>query len=120
MYENARNEFLEGLCPQVRPLIAAVMECECGCEALDLLYSRQRTWMETADIAYHMRQPVEQIVTVLERLHYFLVLDRRDIFGMVFYHLTKNQEILQALDQYWTCRELWRSRWQETQDALKL
>lgn len=115
-----REEFLEDLCPGVRPIIAAVMECECGCEALDLLYNRPRTWLETTDIAYHLGQPVDKTIATLERLHYFLVLNRRDIFGIAFFHLTENQEILQALDQYWTWREVWRSRWQQTQDTLKL
>lgn len=115
-----REEFLEDLCPSVRPIIASIMECEGGCEALDLLYKRPRTWLETADIAYHLGHPVDQTAATLERLYYFMVLKRRNIFGIAFYHLTENQQILEALDQYWTWREVWRSRWQQTQDALKL
>lgn len=114
-----REEFLQDLCPSMRPIIASVMECDCGCEALDLLYKRPRAWLETADIAYHLGQPVDKTAATLERLHYFLVLNRREIFGIAFYHMTDNQEILKALDQYWTWREVWRSRWQETQSALK-
>lgn len=115
-----REEFLNDLCPNVRPTIASIMECECGCEALDLLYKRPRTWTETADIAYHLRQPVEQVAATLERLDYYLVLNRRDIFGMAFYRLTEDLGILHALNQYFIWREVWRSRWQQTQDALKL
>ena len=115
-----REEFLDDLCPRVRPIIAAIMECECGCEALDVLYSRPRTWTETADLAYHLRQPVEQVVPTLERFLSVGVLSRRDLFGMVFYRLTEDQEMRQALDQYWTWREVWRRHWQETQNALKL
>lgn len=115
-----RQEFLEDLCPRVRPIIASIMECECGCEMLDLLSSRPHTWMETADIAYHMRLPAEQIVATLERLQNYMVVNRRDIFGMVFYHLTENEEILEALDQYLTWRGVWRARWQQTQNALRL
>lgn len=114
------EEFLNDLCPNVRPIIAAVMECKCGCEALNVLYNRPRTWTETADIAYHLRQPVEVVAATLEQLNYFMVLSRRDIFGMEFYRLTENKDILHALDQYWTWREVWRSRWQETQNVLKL
>lgn len=113
------EEFLDDLCPHVRPVIASIMECEGGCRALDLLYSRPRTWLETADLAYHLQQPLEQVIPTLEQLVYFRVLSRRAIFGMAFYRLTEDEEILQALDQYWTWREVWRARWQETQVALK-
>ena len=60
------------------------------------------------------------VVPTLERFLHVGVLNRRGIFGMVFYRLTEDPAMREALDQYWTWREVWRSHWQETQHALKL
>ncbi|MBI4674535.1 MAG: hypothetical protein HY741_23055 [Chloroflexi bacterium] len=114
------EDFLDDLCPRVRPLVAHILSCGCGCAALDLFQNRPRTWNETADIAYHLQQPTEEVIQDLNLLADLGVIDRRDSLGMTFYRLTEDKEILQALDQYWTSREVWRARWQETRVALEL
>lgn len=114
------EDFLDDLCPRVRPLIEHILNCGCGCEALDLFQNRPHTWNETADIAYFLQLPTERVVRTLDLLSELKVIECRDVLGTTFYRLTEDSEILDRLDQYSTWREVWRSQWQEMQNALKL
>lgn len=120
MSDKTQDEFLNDLCPRIRSTIVHIMNCDCGCEALDLFQKRPRTWNETADIAYLLKRSAQEIVPTLNHLLAFKVIQQREISGTPFYRLTENTEILEGLDQYWTWRDVWRSRWQEIQSSLRL
>lgn len=120
MYDKTQEEFLKDLCPRVRAIIEHIMDCSCGCEALDLFQKRPRSWNECKDIAFYLKRPTEDVASTLNLLHDLGAIQSREIFEMTFYHLTDDSEILEALDQYWTWRELWRSRWRQMQSSLKL
>lgn len=120
MYDKTCDEFLKDLCPRVRPLIAQIMACECGCELLDLFQTRPHTMLELADVIYHVNLPRETVVSTLELLQALRVIERREILDTTFYRLTHDTEILAALEQYWTWRQVWQGRWQEVRDALKI
>ncbi len=58
MDEITRQELLDELCPRLRPIVQRMMDCPCGCETLDFFRYRTHVWLESADIAHHLRQPV--------------------------------------------------------------
>lgn len=110
---------MSDLCPRARPLIVQVMDCACGCEALDFFRTRSRTWLEVADIAYYMSQTEKEVAVALHALTHIGVTERREIFDTAFYSLTRNAEVLEALDQYWLWREEWNARWRRVNGTLK-
>ncbi len=120
MDEKTRQEFLDELCPRVRPLAARVMDCACGCEALDLFRYRTRVWLETADIAHYLKQPIDHVVAALDDLTEIGILERRDIFGMAFYGMTQNEAVLNALEQFWAWRDEWQARLERVKGMLQL
>ena len=42
MDEITRQELLDELCPRLRPTVQRMMDCPCGCEALDFFRYRPR------------------------------------------------------------------------------
>lgn len=114
-----REEFLSDLCPRVRPLIVQLMDCACGCEALDFFRTRSHTRLEVADIAYHMSQTEMEVAVALRALTQIGVVERQEIFDTAFYSLTRNAEVLEALDQYWLWRDEWNARWRRVKGTLK-
>ncbi len=107
MDDKTRQEFLDELCPRLRPMALRVMECTCGCEAIDFFRYRTRAWLEAADIAHYLQQPVDQVAAALNLLTVIGILEQRDIFGTVFYAMTQDEEILNVLDQFWAVRDDW-------------
>lgn len=120
MYDKTRDEFLNDLCPRVRPIIAQIMECECGCELLELFRTRPRTLLELADVIYHAKLSSEDVSRALEQLHTLAIIERREVLDTKFYCLTQEAEIIAALEQYWTWRQVWQARLQEVRGALKI
>ncbi len=120
MDEKTRQDFLDELCPRLRPIVRRVMDCACGCEALDFFRYRTRVWLETADIAHYLRQPVDQVVAALNLLTAIGILERRDIFGIAFYTMTQDEEILNALDQFWAVRDDWYAHLEQVKGTLRL
>ncbi len=120
MDEKTRQEFLGELCPRLRPLALRMMECPCGCEALDFFRYRTRVWLETADIAHYLHQPIDRVIAALNLLTEVGILERRDIFGVAFYGLTHNEEILNALEQFWTWRDDWLAHLERVKGTLQL
>ena len=121
MDQTMRQQFLDELCPRLRPLIACVMNCECGCEALDFFRHRPLTWLEASDIAYHLRQPYDQVVAALNQLTALGILERFTVLGSwTFYGLTQSAEILNALEQFWAWRDDWHMRMEQVKHELQL
>lgn len=120
MYDKTREEFLNDLCPRVRPLVAQIMECGCGCELLDFFQTRRHTMLELADVIYYAKLPAENVVSTLELLQVLAVIQRREVLDTAFYRLTEDAEILAALEEYWMWRQVWQVRWQEVRGALKI
>ncbi|MBI4790365.1 MAG: hypothetical protein HY782_25310 [Chloroflexi bacterium] len=121
MRDQTQQDFLNALCPKLRPLIARVLECDCGCQVLDFFRQRPRAWLQMSDIAYHLRQTPQQTIVILNVLveqgivEHFTVLNR-----WTFYGLSQRHEILRALDQFWTWRDHWHARMEQVKDALQL
>lgn len=120
MEEITGQEFLNELCPLLRPVARRVMECPCGCEALDFFRFRTRVWLEAADIAHHVRQPVDQVIVALNLLGELGILERRDILGVAFYGMARNEQILNALEQFWAWRDDWHMRLERVRGTLQL
>ncbi|MDL1894710.1 hypothetical protein FBQ82_00410 [Anaerolineae bacterium CFX7] len=120
MYDKTRDEFLNDLCPRVRPLIAQIIECECGCELLDVFQTRPRTMLELADVTYHVKLSQTDVVPTLELFQALAVIERREILDTTFYRLTQDAEIIAALEQFWTWRQVWHANIQEVRSALKI
>ncbi|MCC7165613.1 MAG: hypothetical protein IT331_24160 [Anaerolineae bacterium] len=120
MHNKTRDEFLSDLCPRVRPLIAQIMQCGSGCELLDFFHTRPHTMLELADVVYYAKLPVENVVSTLELFQMLAVIERREILDTAFYRLTEDVEIIAALEQYWTWRQVWQGRWQDVRTALKI
>ncbi len=114
------QEFLDELCPRLRPIARRIMSCTCGCEVLDFFRYRTRVWLEAADIAYHLRQSTNQVVAALNLLTAIGLLERREIFGVAFYAMTQEQEVLNALDQFWAVRDDWYARLEQVRGTLRL
>ena len=121
MNESTRQELLSELCPRLRPLIARVMECECGCEVLDFFRQRPLAWLEAPDIAYHLRQSQAQVIEALNQLTEAGILERFTVLSRwTFYGLARNAGILQALEQFWSWRDDYSTRLERAEGALKL
>ena len=121
MDESTRQELLDELCPHLRPLIARVMDCECGCEVLDFFRQRSLTWLEASDIAYHLRQSPAYVIEALNQLAEVGILERHTVLSRwTFYGLARNAGILQALEQFWSWRDDYHARLERAEDALKL
>ncbi len=120
MYDKTRDEFLNDLCLRVRPLIAQIMHCECGCELLDVFQTRPRTMLELEDVIYYAKLPSENVATTLELFQMLAVVERREILDTTFYRLTQDAEIIAALEQYATWRQVWYANMQEVRSALKI
>jgi len=114
------TDFLNELCPRLRPMIARVMDCSYGCETLDLLRLRQRTWLTASDIAFHVNAP---IAIVQEALALFVstgIVERHDVMQWSFYAITHDQRMRIALEQFWLQRDGWRDRVAQVQETLRL
>lgn len=120
MYDKTRDEFLNDLCPRVRPLIAQIMECECGSELLDIFHTRPHTALELADVIYYAKLPAENVISTLELFQWLAVIERREVLDTTFYRLTQDIAVIAALEQYATWRQVWQGRWQEVRSALKI
>ena len=121
MPNKTQQEFLNELCPQLRPLIARVLECDCGCQALDFFRRRPRVWLEVTDIAYHLRQPHPRTMATLNRLTEAGILECFTVLNTwTFYGLSQRHEILQALDPFWVWRDHWNAHVEQIKDALQL
>lgn len=117
---SAREEFLNDLCPRIRPVVAHLMECDCGCAVLDFFRQRPLTWLQASDVAYHLRQPHQVIAETLNQIAEAGLVERRNILNSTFYGLTKNENLLNALEQFWVWRDDWRSRVESVRVALQL
>jgi DNA-binding IclR family transcriptional regulator len=121
MHDKTQQEFLNELCPHLRPLIARVLECECGCQTLDFFRRRPLAWLEASDIAYHLHRPPNETTEILKRLTEAGVLERFTVLdSRTFYGLSQRHEILQALDQFWAWRDHWDAQLEQVKDALQL
>jgi hypothetical protein len=114
------TEFLNELCPRLRPLITRVMDCPCGCETLDLLRLRARTWLTASDIAYHVNASIEHVQVALELFVSAEIVERHDVMQWTFYALARDEGIQTALEQYWLQRDDWRDRVTRMQETLHL
>jgi len=120
MDEVTREKFLEELCPRLRPLIARVMECSYGCETLDLLRLRARTWLTASDIAYHVNAPLAPVQEALALFVSAGIVERHDVMRLSFYAITSNGRMQIALEQFWLQRDDWRDRVAQVQETLRL
>lgn len=120
MDEVTRQQFLDELCPQIRPLIARLMDCACGCEILELFRRRPLTSLQASDIAYHLRLPQPQVIEGLSLLVDAGVIECRGILDFTFYGLTHDSEIQRALEQFWVWRDHWRTRLERVRSGLQL
>ncbi len=120
MGEKTRQVYLDELCPRLRPIAQRVMDCPCGCEALDFFRYRSRVWLETADIVHYLGLRLDQGVAALNLLTELGILERRDIFGVGFYGLTHDEQVLNALEQFWAWRDDWHTRLEQVKDTLQL
>lgn len=121
MDQTMRQQFIDELCPRLRPLIGCVMDCECGSEVVEFFRRRSRTWLEASDIAYHLRQPYDQVVAALNQLTALGILERLTVLGSwTFYGLTQSAKILNALEQFWAWRDDWRTRMEQLKHELQL
>lgn len=121
MPDKTQQEFLNELCPQLRPLIARLLETECGCQALDFFRHRPRAWLQVTDIAYYLRQPPQQTMATLDVLIEEGILERFTVLDTwTFYGLSRRHQILQALDLFWTWRDSWHARMEQVKGALQL
>ncbi len=120
MQDKTQQDFLSELCPNLRPLIARVLECECGAQALDFFRRRPRAWLQMSDIAYHIGQTPTQTMVTLNLLTEERILERFTVLNTwTFYGLSQRNEILQALDQFWASRDHWHARMEQVKDALQ-
>lgn len=121
MQDKMQLDFLNELCPNVRPLIAQVLECECGCQALDFFRRRPRAWLGASDIAYHLGQPLDRTMTILNRLTEAGILEGFTVRNTwTFYGLSQRTEVLRALDQFWAWRDDRLAQIEQVRDALQL
>lgn len=120
MDNETRKEFLGELCPRLRPVAARVLDCTWGCEALDFFRYRKRAWLDTADIAHYVGVPEDQAIDALNLLTEVRILQRQDIFGVAFFSMTQNEEVLKGLEQFWTWRDDWLGKLEKVRGALHL
>lgn len=121
MEDPTQQEFLNELCPRLRPLVARVLECECACQMLDFFRRRPLAWLEASDIAYHLHRPQEETVEILKQLTDTGFLDQFTVMnGRTFYGLPARSDILKALDQFWAWRDHWNAQLEQVKDTLQL
>ena len=115
-----RQYFLDELCPRLRTLIECVMDCDCGCEAVDFFRSRSLALAEARDIAAQVRLPLDQVLPSLDRLVELGIVERVMILNEPFYGLTRDPRARSALEQFWLMRDDWRGRMEQTRATLLL
>ena len=121
MQDKTQQDLMSELCPNLRPLIARVLECECGAQTLDFFRRRPRAWLQMSDIAYHLRQTPKQTMAILNLLAEEGILERFTVLNTgTFYGLSQRHEILRALDQFWDWRDYWHAHLEQVKDALQL
>ncbi len=121
MQDLTQQEFLNELCPRLRPLIARVLECDCTCQTLDFFRRRPLAWLESSDIAYHLHRPEDETIELLKQLTEAGLLDRFTVLNsQTFYGLAPRSDILKALDQFWVWRDHWNAQLERVRDALQL
>ncbi len=120
MEEKTREEFLNDLCPRIRMVVADLMEYNCGCALLDFFRQRPLTWLTASDLAYHLRQPHPQVVAALDQMVKTRFVERRSILNATFYSLTRNENLLNVLEQFWIWRDDWQNRVESVREALQL
>ncbi|MCL4394267.1 MAG: hypothetical protein M1482_05595 [Chloroflexi bacterium] len=121
MNDSTRQEFLNELCPRLRPLIARVLDCECACEVLDFFRQRSLTWLQASDIAYHLRRSESQAIDALDQLTDARLIERKAVLNSwTFYRLAHETELSQALEQFWLLRDDHLARLERAKDELKL
>jgi hypothetical protein len=120
MDEIERQEFLREPCPGLRPLIVRVLDCKCGCHVLDFFRRRPLTWLEASDIAYHLRQPDDEVVTALNHLANIGIVQRLIVLGYSFCGLTRDADALEAIEQFWVWRDIRHAHLERVSDALRL
>ncbi len=118
--QTTRQEFLNDLCPRIRPLIACTMDCPCGCETLDLLRVRSNTWLTASDIAYHVSAPIEHVQAALDLFVRTGFVERLEAVGWTFYAIARDGKTPIALEQFWLQRDDWRDRVTRVQATLRL
>jgi len=119
MSATVRAEFLNDLCPQVRPLIADLMNCDCGCEILEFFRRRPLTSLQASDIAYHVRQSQAQVAETLNLLVGAKVIEPQKVLDFTFYGLTHDLEIQRALEQFWVWRDHWHTHLSRIYEGLQ-
>ena len=121
MQDQPQHEFLNELCPHLRPMIAHVAGCECGIQALDFFRRRPHAWLQMGDIAYHLNLSRKQTAALLRVLIEERILERICVLDTwTFYGLSQRPESLAALDQFWAWRDDWHARIQHVRAALEL
>ncbi len=121
MQDLTQQEFLNELCPRLRPLIARILECDCACQTLDFFRRRPLAWLESSDISYHLQRPQAETIKILEQLTEVGLLDRFTVLNsQTFYGLASRSEILKALDQFWVWRDHWNAQLEQVKDTLQL
>lgn len=121
MQDLTQQEFLNELCPRLRPLIAHVLECDRACQVLDFFRRRPLAWLEASDIAYHLHHPQDETTEILKQLTEAGLLDRFTVLNSrTFYGLPQRGDILQALDQFWGWRDHWKAQLEQVKDVLQL
>ncbi len=120
MEEATRQGFLDELCPQIRPLIARLMDCDCGCNILEFFRRRPLTSLQASDIAYHVRRPRTQVIEALNLLAEIGVIECQQIPDFAFYRLTRDSEIQSALEQFWIWQDYWHTHLSRVRESLQL
>jgi hypothetical protein len=120
MDEETREEFLNDLCPRIRPLVANLMDCDCGGAVLDFFRQRSHGWLQATDIAYHLRRPNGLVIAALNRIAETGIVERHRVLNMIFYGLTEDENLKRAIEQFWICRDDWQSRVGVIRDRLQL
>lgn len=121
MFKVAPQPFISELCPRLRPLIARVLQYECGCHMLDFFRQRPRAWLQAMDIAYYLHQRPTQTEATLEELVQEGILERFTVLDtFTFYGLSQSPKVLQALEQFWAWRDDWKAQVEQVRFALQL
>lgn len=116
----SRQEFLDELCPQLRPLVERLMDCDCGCEVIDFFRYRTLTWIEASEIAGQLQLPTERAGQSLAQLAAIGIVDRFEVLDRAFFGLTRDPQALRTLEQFWLLRDGWRSQLEQARSALHL
>lgn len=121
MRDETQQDFVDELCPRLRPIISSILKSDGACQALDFFRRRPRTWLQASDLSYYIRQPLKRTQLMLELLTQAGILEQFTVLNqLVFYGLSQHSESVRALDQYWACRDDWHARLEQVEDALHL